>query len=360
MDTSQFLADLVRDEVIAVLTVISGIVLHECGHAVVGAATGLHPYLMVIGRGPILTRFRVRKLWVVLKLWPMSGRVGRYPLRKGQAAAGVMTAFAGPAINAVLAALFHFVAVIWPAQDFFDIVALGQLILAIGTLLPYRFKSGGQVMLSDGSRILRYLRRNSQSDADIAYVAASRLVMPAGAPLPPLSENGPALLFHLFRPDRMSDEWAQRDAFIQTRALLEDGALNAVERRLGQELCAGIALLYPQCRVTEAELDAWTVHGEAPSATAYSRLTRAAALVPLGRAAESIPLLQSADIPDNPAARFGQIMARSFATAALGDADQAMSMVRDFALTAPRHLRALAMQLTSCLPRYAGTMDSEA
>ncbi len=349
-----FLPALLRSEVTFLLSIILGVLLHEAGHAVAGRLAGLRPYVLTLGSGPILARMQLAGMWLVFRLLPLSGSVLRYHLMASQRLAGAACAAAGPAVNLLLAGvLYGALPFRFLTYDDWWVMIYGQLIIAVSSLLPYRYRRAGVMRRSDGYQVLHLLRGRGVSEAEQAYAALSTLVVAAGTRLPKQTPAGLILMFHAVRPDRVRDDWAALDSFLSTRMLLETYELNFVEQWLARDLLAGLALLYPNCHATLDELDEWTRDAAAGNAIPIRRLGRANVLSRLGRPAEALALIEGTPPPSGPPEAALVAMARANAMAAQGNLAEAKALLHQARRGANTMLRTLLRRAEARLPAGA-------
>jgi hypothetical protein len=118
-----------------------------------------------------------------------------------------------------------------------------------------------------------------------------RLVLPAGATVPPPSADAPEIIYYVNRPDRLTDPWARRDASAGLQNVLARGLLSEPERVV---VLQNLALI-ERSKKDEASLalmDAWSQQAVALAPRPYTLVTRGGVLLSLGKPAEALALLK--------------------------------------------------------------------
>jgi hypothetical protein len=133
-------------------------VLHEIGHAVCARLIGLEVSTVVIGVGRRLWRGTILGTCFTVHAWPVLGLtyLGAKDLHFLRTRLWLAT-LAGPLTNVLLVtATFMLVS---PQTFFGSSLALlwmvVNLIMTLGTILPYTFKQGGTMLVSDGLALLQ-------------------------------------------------------------------------------------------------------------------------------------------------------------------------------------------------------------
>ena len=131
-------------------------VLHEAAHVLVGRMVGFSPYALSVGRGPLLLDMRLAGVDIRIRALPFFGGVVRawFPLR-GISWRGALFAIAGIASEAMLLALT--VSLAGFAGGFFAMLALYQVMVLLGNLIPCRVTVEGTRIPNDGAQFLAYL-----------------------------------------------------------------------------------------------------------------------------------------------------------------------------------------------------------
>ena len=133
------------------------IVMHECGHLVVGLAAGEPVRKILIGDGPTVIGFRVRGLTVQICLNVLAGGAV-FISRVGSArTARLVTVAAGPAVN-LIAALYGFILFRSGVEWLGGFVLVNALVL-VTAVIPVTIQQGGAVLQSDGMQIWNYFFR---------------------------------------------------------------------------------------------------------------------------------------------------------------------------------------------------------
>ena len=131
-------------------------VLHEAAHVLVGRMAGFSPYALSVGRGPLLFHMRLAGVEVRIRALPFFGGVVRawFPLR-GISWRGSLFAIAGIASDTVLLALT--VSLAGFKLGFFAMLALYQVMVLLGNLIPSHVILEGMRIPNDGAQFLAYL-----------------------------------------------------------------------------------------------------------------------------------------------------------------------------------------------------------
>ena len=138
--------------------IVVAVVIHECGHLLMGVALGEPVRKIRIGSGPTVVGFRVAGITVQICLVPIAGGavyISRIGL--GSRAAQVATFAAGPVVN--LIALIYAFPFFQSGVTWLGTFVLANLLAFVSTVTPSAERSGGQVSYSDGLQILRLLFR---------------------------------------------------------------------------------------------------------------------------------------------------------------------------------------------------------
>jgi len=133
-----------------------GIVAHELGHALVGAALGFRVLTISVGAGPSLLQIRRRQWSFELHLLPVGGFVRiASPHRRAYRVRNWLVVLAGPMANVFVAWL---ALEMLPALGASDTVTweavFGQVVIAVINLLPLRVTTARGVQSSDGQQLL--------------------------------------------------------------------------------------------------------------------------------------------------------------------------------------------------------------
>jgi hypothetical protein len=271
------------------------VIAHEFGHAGVGWLVGLPPRLIRIGEGPPLLRFRLGSALFDMRRWPHYGYVAYLPPPAGRTCARILRLSGGIMVNALLLAA---TLVLWNHSSGFDdkafwAISIGnaQFSLIAASIIPSALKWRGRRQPSDMWWILRLMRRRETNTLEELYAAQMRLVLPAGATVPPPSADAPEIIYYVNRPDRLTDPWARRDASAGLQNVLARGLLSEPERVV---VLQNLALI-ERSKKDEASLalmDAWSQQAVALAPRPYTLVTRGGVLLSLGKPAEALALLK--------------------------------------------------------------------
>ncbi len=213
-----------------------GIVLHEAGHAGAAWLLGLEPRLVIVGHGKIVLRYRIGRLWFVMRAVPLYGIAARLPDPEGRAAAQALVVAAGPLASlALLAVIVVVLRVRYADASIEEIEALiGVGSAAFGqfsaSLFPMTARFAGRRRPSDELKLWRIARHGETDGFRARYTKLVHPGLAADDELPAPSRRAPEMLYQLGRPD-LQDEWARADAAAVLTGLLGGDELNAHERR---------------------------------------------------------------------------------------------------------------------------------
>lgn len=213
-----------------------GIALHEAGHAGAAWLVGFEPRLITIGHGKILLRFRLGRLWIVMRALPLYGIAARLPDPAGRAGAQAFVAAGGPlaslaflaVIVAVLRVRFHDASI----EEIEALIGVGGAGFgqASASLFPMTSRFAGRRRPTDGLKLWRIARRGEIDNFRARYAKLVHPNLAAVDIVPNPSIQAPEMLYQLGRSD-LKDEWAQADFAAVLTGLLDGDKLNAQERR---------------------------------------------------------------------------------------------------------------------------------
>jgi hypothetical protein len=271
-------------------------IAHEAGHAICGAVAGVPIRLFSIGRGPIVARFRLSHMHLVLRAIPIFGIVYPYPplvVAKGR----LLLLYAGGALGnlavlALIAGLGAAGALSERAGYDAGFIAIAQACVALGNLIPFR--RGEQP--SDGLTILRLLRLTAGAQTAAGQRYAARRARYAEAKPSPARQRAMSsvLAYSLERRDLYTSLAEQRD-FRKAAQRALAGALAPDEEMLILDALVSMGATHRDPDFL-ASLDEWSARAlRLDAANPTLRGSRGAALLALGRHAEGMALLASID-----------------------------------------------------------------
>jgi hypothetical protein len=209
-------------------------IAHEAGHAICGALAGVPIRLFSIGGGPVIARFRLSYMQVILRAAPILGIVYPYPplvVAKWR----LLLCYAGGALGnlvvlVLIAGLGATGALTEPVGYAAGFIAMVQASLAVGNLIPFR--RGPQP--SDGLQIFRLLRLPSGAPtaAGQRYAARRASYAPGAPSLARQRADSSILAYLLDRPEIYTSDAEQPDFLKAARSALERGGLAPDEEML--------------------------------------------------------------------------------------------------------------------------------
>ena len=273
------------------LAFMTGVVVHELGHAVMARRARLPVRMVRIGTGPVLLRCRFGQAWFVVRALPFSGAVLALVPRMttlDEAAGFLLGGIGGNAVVLAGAALA------WALDGgtgWWSLpVMAAQAVLILVAAVPYTWRMRGLPQRSDGARLLRLFRDGALwSEARAQEAIVQRLGLTE--PVPPPSSAWPEIVYQVTRPDRLREGWARRDACAVLHALQDDPGLTWFERLLVHEELILQEAHHGDGITTPAELDTWSAAAFKRAPTAMLQVARAGALFRLGRWDEAEALL---------------------------------------------------------------------
>jgi hypothetical protein len=277
----------------------AGVICHETGHVLGATAAGFPVYRVSFGVGPVLLRRRLNETWFELRLHLWNGIVLVDPGLSFRKYASMLFVAGGVLGNltllTVLALVLAAVPVTLPVQDTLVGVAIAQLSMMAGTLVPSRCKLQGVEYPSDGRQLLDIARERRPDPPTPVAVAMAALLHPyfnGREPVLPAPEAVARIWRHLGDPER----WTRADIRRETDAgLVRELHLGGLPREL--ELLVLDAVMTNAVMFSDPELrpylDDWSRRAlELAPDLATLRGTRGAALAELGRYAEAKPMLE--------------------------------------------------------------------
>ncbi len=300
-------------------------IAHEAGHTICGVLAGAPIRLFSIGGGPVIARFRLSYMTVLLRALPIFGIVYPYPLLV-VAKPKLLLFYAGGALGnlavvILIAGLGALGALSEPAGYDAGLIAMVQLCLAIGNLIPFRRR--GQP--SDGLQILTLLRVPANALTAAGQRYAARRAYYAGAKPSPIRQRAASsiIAYYLDRPETYRVPAEQRDFLKAARRALARGAFPPDEELVILDALVSIGAT---SRAPDylAWLDQWSKRALTLDPTHPTlRGSRGAALVALGRYADGMTLLASIDASATPRDFAISQVFLAQAQLALGDKDAA-------------------------------------
>jgi hypothetical protein len=288
MDIVPFLAALIA---IYASGIALGIILHEFGHAGIGWLAGFHPRLIRAGNGPTLLRVKLGSAWFELRLWPLSGGVICLPRGPGRLAVSVTYLLGGMLANALVLATMSVIWFMLGDPVFWALViGMAQVELIARSVVPYAKKWRGTEQPSDTLKIWRLLRHPEADAISEGHAVHMRRILPAGMPAPSPSPDTPEIIYQVGRRDRLTDQWARRDASAVLQRVLARHRLPAAERAYVLDNLVRTGLLR-RIDVPLERLEAWSLEAIALVESPYTLVTHGGVLLALGRPAEAEALL---------------------------------------------------------------------
>ena len=138
------------------------IFVHEYGHYIASRLLGVKVRLMTLGAGPVVKVFRLKQLFLVLSLLPLSGSVhSDFKSKANIRKKFFLIVLAGPFSNLLMAGstaitFIHFEQ-IFPSvvSDLMVSWIVANTIMGISNLIPFRAFNKFGVCLSDGAQLLK-------------------------------------------------------------------------------------------------------------------------------------------------------------------------------------------------------------
>jgi hypothetical protein len=274
---------------------IAGIVFHEFGHALCGAAVGIRIRRCTVGFGPILRRWRWGGVRFELRLWPIFGQVHSEAILRSRKGAEILFLSGGALGNILLGTCFAGLAAgqLVPI-DSAEAVIVVQLLLIALTLCPGGGGFDGLRTGSDALQILTVLRqRRGQITATGRYFLANLREYSTSVDDSAVdSPAAPILIYWDCEPDRFSDRrcWQEMNdalqALLARRDLSVAEELSVLDRLLTTALILGDVA--PQAALAEWSNRALELGGAVKSIME----TNAAVQIQLGHYAEGKEILE--------------------------------------------------------------------
>ena len=289
-------------------------VLHEAAHVLVGRMVGFSPYALSIGRGPLLIHMRLAGVDVRIRALPFFGGVVRawFPLR-GISWRGALFAIAGIASETMLLALTASLAGF--ANGFFAMLAVYQVMVLLGNLIPYRVTVEGTRIPNDGAQFVAYLTGRTSVGLKAYEQNVARYDPTFRMADAWLMRGDPALMARFSSAEQ---QMAARDYVAATQTylgLVAEPGIHAAEKALILDRIACIPVIDGDMRfLANAEVWARKAHALFPnSKTVHGTL--GSILVERGDYAAGLELLMPLTSEDNSA--IDRALAACFAAKAL-------------------------------------------
>jgi hypothetical protein len=258
--------------------------------------------LFSIGGGPVIMRFRLSQMEVVLRALPMFGIVYPYPplvVAKGR----LLFLYAGGALGnlavLVLIVVLGSIDVLSESAGYdVGFIAIVQASMALGNLIPFRRRS----QPSDGLQILKLLRLPANAPTAAGQRYAAKRAYYAGGPSSPARQRADSsiIAYALDRREIFASRADQTDFQKAARRALARGALAADEEMLILDALVSIGAATRRPDYLPS-LDQWSARAlQLNPAHPTLRGSRGAALVALGRYAEGMALLESIEAATAP------------------------------------------------------------
>jgi len=346
-----------------------GVLCHETGHFVGATAAGFPVYRMSWGMGPVLLRRRFNDTWFEIRAHLWHGIVLIYPglsLRKYSS----MLFVAGGVLGnlALLTALLLFLAAVpvtLPVQDALAGVAIAQLSMIAGTLVPTRCNIRGVKYPSDGRHLLDIVRERRVDPPTPVALVMTALLRPyfnGREPVLPAPETVARIWPYLGDPER----WTRADIRRETDAglvrQLQIGGLPPEVELLVLDAVITNALLFGAPELC-SHLDEWSRRAfELGSDIATIRGSYGSVLVSLGRNAEGKAMLEPVVAADGSEMDF--VLSRTFLARAehrLGDSARARHLIGEArAICAAKAPSLAVVQLVERVAHEVGAGDPPA
>src|SRR5262245_20076066 len=203
-----------------------GVLCHEIGHFVGATAAGFPVYRMSWGMGPVLLRRRFNDTWFEIRAHLWHGIVLIDPGLRFRKYASMLFVAGGVLGNlTLLAGLLLFLAAVpvtLPVQDALAGVAIAQLSMIAGTLVPTRCKVKGVIYPSDGRQLLDIARERRIDPPSPVALVMTEMLRPyfnGREPVLPAPEVIARIWRHFGDPER----WTRADIRRETDAGLARG-----------------------------------------------------------------------------------------------------------------------------------------
>jgi len=152
--------------------------VHEAGHLVAAFLVGIPVRLFVVGRGPLLLRFRWRTVLFEFRLFPTAGAVMSYPLLINRKFSSMIFVVSGVLFNIALLLLFTKSGIednlflLTPDAD--GAVFLG-LLLPFAVLIPQKVKLYRRELSSDALHLIELLKSRDGANTPAGEFFMSQL-----------------------------------------------------------------------------------------------------------------------------------------------------------------------------------------
>lgn len=312
-----------------------GVICHETGHFVGATAAGFPVYRMSWGMGPVLLRRRFNDTWFEIRAHLWHGIVLIDPGLRFRKYASMLFVAGGVLGNlTLLAGLLLFLAAVpvtLPVQDALAGVAIAQLSMIAGTLVPTRCKVKGVIYPSDGRQLIDIARERRIDPPSPVALVMTEMLRPyfnGREPVLPAPEVIARIWRHFGDPERWTRPDIRRDTDAGLARELQLGGLPHEVELLVLDAVMTNALLFGDSEL-RSRLDEWSRRAlELGPDVPTIRGSYGSVLVELGRNEEGKAVLEPVVAADG--SDMDRVLSRTFLARAehrLGDSARARHLI---------------------------------